>query len=755
MSTDEGATRTTNEAKVNLAVTGMTCAACVNRVEKALNRVDGVVQAHVNLANEKASVTYIEGKATSADLIAAIEKAGYAASPSDETTAEKEKEERESRYRRQRAAFWIGAIVSVPFLIQMAGDFTGNASLAMPPTVQFVLATLIQFSIGWRFMHGAYNALRGGSANMDVLVAMGTLAAYLYSTVLLILGKTEGFYYETSVIIITLIILGKMLESRAKGRTTEAIKKLMELQPLTAHLVQHGETVDIPVEKVQEGDVLLVKSGEKIPVDGVVVKGYTSVDESMLTGESLPVSKQVGDRVVGATVNTHGSIHMKATRVGKDTALSQIIRLVEEAQGSKAPIQGLADKISGMFVPLVIGIAALTFVMTAFFAGLTPAFVSAVAVLVIACPCALGLATPTAVMVGTGKGAEHGILIKGAEHLQAMREVDTVVLDKTGTITMGEPKVTDVIAFDTVQGSFPVVKVNRGRQIGGGAEEELLRLMASAEQASEHPLGQALIKEAKKRNLPLSEARDYRAVPGHGIRAEVEGKVVYVGSKQWIERQQVDISAHAGQIETLEKEGKSILLAAIDGQLAGCVAVADTVKETSAQAVHELQAMGIEVVMMTGDNRRTAEAIAAKVGIEHVLAEVLPERKADEVANLKRQKKKVAMVGDGINDAPALATADVGIAIGTGTDVAIEAADITLMRGDLLSIVDSIQLSRATMRKIKQNLGWAFIYNVALIPVAAIGLLSPILAGAAMAMSSVSVVTNTLLLNRWRPRHGS
>lgn len=755
MSTDEGATRTTNETKVNLAVTGMTCAACVNRVEKALNRVDGVVQAHVNLANEKASVTYIEGRATSADLIAAIEKAGYAAAPSDEATAEKEKEEREIRYRRQRTAFWVGAIVSVPFLIQMTGDFTGNASLAIPPIAQFALATLVQFSIGWRFMRGAYNALRGGSANMDVLVAMGTLAAYLYSTGLLILGKTEGFYYETSVIIITLIILGKMLETRAKGRTTEAIKKLMELQPQTAHLVQHGETVDIPVEKVQTGDVLLVKSGEKIPVDGVVVKGDTSVDESMLTGESLPVPKQVGDRVVGATVNTHGSIHVKATRVGKDTALSQIIRLVEEAQGSKAPIQGLADKISGVFVPLVIGIAALTFVMTAFFAGLTPAFVSAVAVLVIACPCALGLATPTAVMVGTGKGAEHGILIKGAEHLQAMREVDTVVLDKTGTITKGEPQVTDVTAFNTIQGSLPVVKVNRGRQIGGGAEEELLRLMASAEQASEHPLGQALIKEAKKRNLPLSEARDYSAVPGHGIRAEVEGKVVYVGSKQWIERQQVDISAHVGQIEALEKEGKSILLAAIDGQLAGCAAVADTVKETSAQAVHELQAMGIEVVMMTGDNRRTAEAIAAKVGIEHVLAEVLPERKADEVANLKRQKKKVAMVGDGINDAPALATADVGIAIGTGTDVAIEAADITLMRGDLLSIVDSIQLSRATMRKIKQNLGWAFIYNVALIPVAAVGLLSPILAGAAMAMSSVSVVTNTLLLNRWRPRHGS
>ena len=743
--------------KVNLGITGMTCAACANRVEKALNRVDGVVQANVNLANEKASVIYIEGKADADGLIAAVEKAGYDAHAADEADYEKEKEKKEQRYKRQRNAFVFGAIISVPFLVQMVGDLTGNLSLVMPPVVQFALATLVQFTIGWRFIRGAYNALRGGSANMDVLVAMGTLAAYLYSTALLILGNTHGFYFEASVVIITLIILGKLLEARAKGRTTEAIKSLMGLQAKTAHVIRDGETVDIPVEEVMVGDVLLVKSGEKIPVDGEVIKGSTSVDESMLTGESLPVSKEPGSKVVGATINGHGAIQMKATKVGKDTALSQIIRLVEEAQGSKAPIQGLADKISGMFVPIVIGIALVTFIVTFFFVGFTPALISAVAVLVIACPCALGLATPTAVMVGTGKGAEHGILIKGAEYLQAMRDVDTVVLDKTGTVTKGKPQVTDVNAFgmEKEETGPPVIKVNQEYVISDEAgKNELLRLIASAEQASEHPLGQAVIEEARSRGLALSEVNGFKAIPGHGIRAEVEGKLLYIGNKKLMQLHHVDLRAHEKQLEALENEGKTVLMAAVGGQLVGYVAVADTVKETSAQAVRELQAMGIEVVMITGDNRRTAEAIAEQVGIDRVLAEVLPEHKADEVQKLKQKNKKVAMVGDGINDAPALATADVGIAIGTGTDIAMEAADITLMQGNLLSIVDSIQLSHATMRKIKQNLGWAFIYNIALIPVAAVGLLNPILAGAAMAMSSVSVVTNTLFLNRWSPRHG-
>lgn len=723
-----------SKSKIELLLHGMTCAACANRVEKALHQVSGVIQANVNLANEKASVTYIAAETNPAALIAAVEQAGYEAKAVDDVDAEGEQGVREERYKKQWRAFIFGAIVSVPFLLQMLGDFTGNAALMMPPLLQFVLATAVQFTIGWRFVRGAYNALRGGSANMDVLVAMGTLAAYLYSTVLFLSGATYGFYFEAAVVIITLIILGKLLEARAKGRTTEAIKTLIGLQAKTAHIIRNGEIVDVPIEDVHVGDMLLVKSGEKIPVDGEVVQGNTSIDESMLTGESMPVSKGPGDHVVGATINKHGSIQMRATKVGKDTALAQIIRMVEEAQGSKAPIQGLADKISGVFVPIVIGIAVVTFGLTYFFVDFTPALISAVAVLVIACPCALGLATPTAVMVGTGKGAEHGILIKGAEFLQAMRDVDTIVLDKTGTITKGEPEVTDIDAF-------------------GLEEDTLLRLVASAEQASEHPLGRAVIEEAKSRDLILYDVSEFTAIPGQGIRAIVNGQRLYVGNKKLMHGQGIDLRAQWAPIKALEGEGKTVLIVALEGRVAGYIAVADAVKASSGQAVREMQAFGLEVVMITGDNRRTAESVAAQVGIEHVLAEVLPEHKAEAVERLKREGKKVAMVGDGINDAPALATADVGIAIGTGTDVAMEAADITLMRGDLLSIVASIQLSEATIRKIKQNLGWAFIYNVLLIPVAALGLLNPIFAGAAMALSSVSVVTNTLFLNRWKPRH--
>ena len=568
---------------------------------------------------------------------------------------------------------------------------------------------------------------------MDVLVAMGTLAAYLYSSVLFFTGSKMGFYFEASVIIITLIILGKWLEMRAKGRTSEALKKLIGLQAKTAHVIRNGTTVEVAVEDVHAGDLLLVKSGEKVPVDGEVVEGRTAVDESMLTGESLPVEKGVGDQVIGATINKHGSIKIKATKVGKDTALSQIIRLVEEAQGSKAPIQSLADKISGIFVPVVIAIALLTFVITWLVAGFTPALISSVAVLVIACPCALGLATPTAIMVGTGKGAEYGVLIKGAEYLQTMRDIDAIILDKTGTITKGEPEVTDIQSFDI-------------------DENELLRLVASAEQASEHPLGQAVIDEAKKRKLELSDPEGYQAIPGHGIQATVDEKPLFVGNKTLMENQGVELSIFLEEIEALEENGNTVIMAAEENRLIGYIAVADTVKETSEEAVQQLKRLGIDVIMITGDNKRTAHAIAKQVGIDHVLAEVLPEHKAEKVKSIQNEGKKVAMVGDGINDAPALAAADVGIAIGTGTDIAMEAADMTLIRGDLLSIVDSVQLSRATMRKIKQNLGWAFGYNVLLIPVAASGFLNPILAGAAMALSSVSVVTNTLFLNRWKPQ---
>lgn len=718
--------------KVMLVVSGMTCAACANRVEKALNNIDGVSEASVNLANEKATVQYIPGKTDVDAIVAAVEKTGYSAKPAvDEKEQAKEKEK---RYERQKYAFLFGAVISIPFLVQMVGDFSGNAAMMMPAWVQFILASLVQFTIGWRFIRGAYNSLRGGSANMDVLVAMGTLAAYLYSTVLFFSGHDGGFYFEASVVIITLIILGKLLEARAKGRTSEALKKLIGLQAMTAHLIRDGEIIDIPIEEVQVGDLLLVKSGEKIPVDGEVIEGRTSVDESMLTGESMPVEKEAGDMVVGATVNKHGSIQMKATKVGKDTALSQIIQLVEEAQGSKAPIQGLADKISSIFVPIVIVIAIVTFIITFFVAGFTPALISSVAVLVIACPCALGLATPTAIMVGTGKGAQYGVLIKGAEHLQKLRDVDVMILDKTGTITKGKPQVTDVKAIDM-------------------KEDELLRIAASAEQASEHPLGQAIIAEANDRGLTMSSPKNFKAIPGHGIQATIDDNVLFIGNKRLIERKGVELSSIDREIRALEEQGKTVMLVTDGNELNGYVAVADTVKETSRQAIRELKGLGLDVMMITGDNERTAKAIADQVGIDHVLAQVLPEHKAEEVEKLKKEGKRVAMVGDGINDAPALAAADVGIAIGTGADVAMEAADITLMRGDLLSIVESIQLSKATMRKIKQNLGWAFGYNVLLIPVAAVGLLNPILAGAAMALSSVSVVVNTLFLNRWKPRH--
>lgn len=726
--------RVASKEKVTLAITGMTCAACSSRVEKGLRKIDGVLDANVNLASEKAMVSFDVTKTSTEELIARVEKTGYEAAVYEAKTAEEEKAEKEKQFKAQREAFLIGAVISLPFLIQMIGDFTNNMSLMMPGWVQFVLATIVQFTIGWRFIRGAYNSLRGGSANMDVLVAMGTLSAYLYSTFLLFSGETTGFYFEASVVIITLIILGKLLESRAKGRTSEALKKLMGMQAKVAHVLKDGVLHEVPVEEVQTGDLIVVKSGERIPVDGEVIEGRTTVDESMLTGESLPVSKEVGDPVIGATINKHGSITMKATRVGKETALAQIIQMVDDAQGSKAPIQNLADKISSVFVPIVIGIAIITFAVTYFVVGFTPALISAVAVLVIACPCALGLATPTAIMVGTGKGAEHGVLIKDSAHLQKMRDVDTIILDKTGTITKGQPEVTAVRP----------INLN---------EEAFIRIVATVEQTSEHPLAEAIVRLAEEKGIQLLRTEHFEALPGLGVKGNIDGQNMYIGNEKFMQQQRVTIERFLNDVRTLEEKGNTVIMVAQEQRLLGYFAVADTVKETSRQAVHELQALGIDVIMMTGDNKHTANAIAKEVGIDRVLAGVLPEHKANEVERLKRAGKTVAMVGDGINDAPALAAADVGIAIGTGTDVAIEAADLTLMRGDLLSIIDSIQLSEATIRKIKQNLGWAFGYNIVLIPVAAFGFLSPILAGAAMALSSVSVVVNTLFLNRWKPHH--
>ncbi|WP_278294226.1 copper-translocating P-type ATPase [Caloranaerobacter azorensis] len=597
--------------------------------------------------------------------------------------------------------------------------------------LQLALATLVQFIIGYRFYKGAYHSLKGGGANMDVLVALGTSAAYFYSLYNLISGVKE-YYFEASAVIITLILLGKMLEAIAKGRTSEAIKKLMNLQAKTARVIRDGKELDIPVEQVVVGDIVVVRPGEKIPVDGIVIEGNSSVDESMLTGESIPVDKKEGDEVIGATINKHGTFKFKATKIGRDTVLSQIIKLVEEAQGSKAPIQRLADKVAGIFVPTVIGIAILTFAIWYFVEGdFTNALINAVAVLVIACPCALGLATPTAIMVGTGKGAENGILIKGGEYLERAHQIDTLIFDKTGTITKGEPEVTDIISFNK-------------------SKEDILKFAAIAEKASEHPLGQAIVKKGEESGIKLTDPEKFNAIPGHGIFAVIEGKEVYLGNRKLMKDKNINIEDIEDEIVNLESQGKTAMILSINGRVEGIIAVADTVKEHSREAIKQLKSMGIEVYMITGDNERTANAIAREVGIENVIAEVLPEHKAQEVEKLKAQGKKVGMVGDGINDAPALVKADIGFAIGTGTDVAIEAADITLMKGDLRDIVLAIRLSRRTMRTIKQNLFWAFFYNSIGIPLAALGFLNPMIAGAAMAFSSVSVVSNSLRLKRFK-----
>ncbi|MCM3576102.1 heavy metal translocating P-type ATPase [Mesobacillus subterraneus] len=725
------------EEKVQLDIIGMTCASCSTRVEKGLKKVEGVTSAAVNLATEKANIEYIPGNTNIEQIMAAVKKVGYDARVVGDSNDDYERSAREKEYKTQVRKFTVGAILSVFFLIQMISDFAmeyGNGMFFhMSPWVQFLLATPVQFYVGGHYYRDAFNAVRGGSANMAVLVVLGTSAAYFYSLIVTILGTGQFLYYEAAAIVMTLIVLGKLLETRAKGQTSEAIKTLMGLQAKTAKVLRNGEELDIPLEEVQTGDLIFVRAGEKVPVDGEIIEGNTTVDESMLTGESMPVTKGKGDTVIGATVNKHGAFTFKATKVGKDTALAQIIKLVEEAQGSKAPIQKLADKISGIFVPIVILIALGTFAITYFLAGFTPALVSTIAVLVIACPCALGLATPTAVMVGTGKGAENGLLIKGAEHLQTAQRVTTVVLDKTGTITKGEPDVTDIITF------------------GEYSENELLQLAASAEKGSEHPLGEAIINGAKGKDLQLQDAQNFNAIPGHGIQVDINDQKVFIGNKKLMHKNSIVIDTALNRMEKLEGEGKTAMLIAVNDNLAGIIAVADTVKETSAKAIKHLKNMGIEVIMITGDNKLTAEAIANQVGVDRVLAEVLPEDKSAEVEKLKQEGKIVAMVGDGINDAPALAAAHVGIAIGTGTDVAMEAADITLMRGDLMGIVDTISLSKSTMRKIKQNLFWAFAYNVILIPVAAIGLLNPILAGGAMAFSSVSVVGNTLFLRKWKP----
>jgi Cu+-exporting ATPase len=747
--------------ETTFGVTGMTCASCVGRVERALEKVPGVLDASVNFATEKATVGYLVGEVEPRDLERAVEGAGYGVVREDEGSSVEDSHERE--YRKLRADFFLAAALTALILL---GSLPHMFGFMLPVPMGWLnlglllLATPVQFWAGWRFYRGAWGALKHGQANMNTLVVMGTSAAYLYSAVatlapgLFAAGRAD-VYFDTSALIITLILLGRLLEARTKGRTNEAIKKLAGLQAKTARVVRDGEEVDVPVEDVEVDDIVVVRPGEKIPVDGLVLSGESAVDEAMITGESIPVTKREGDEVIGATMNTSGSFRFTATKVGEETALYQIMRMVEEAQGSKAPIQRLADRISGVFVPAVIGVAAVTFVIWLLLGpepALTFALLNTVAVLIIACPCAMGLATPTSIMVGTGKGAESGILIKGGEALEGAHKLDTVVLDKTGTLTRGEPELTDVVVED------------------GISEEELLRLVASAEAASEHPLGEAIVRGAKDRGLPLAEVDAFEAVSGGGIRARVEGREVLGGSRRFLSELGVSEDGLFPKGEELAQEGKTPIFVAVDGEPAGLMVVADVVRDESREAIERLHSLGLEVAMLTGDNLRTAEAIARELGVDRVVAEVRPEEKAAEVTRLQAEGKKVGMVGDGINDAPALAQADVGIAIGTGTDVAMEAADLTLISDDVRGVARAIGLSKATVRNIKQNLFWAFAYNVALIPVAAgvlyplfsdgsvpevlrpvlgeYGFLNPVLAAVAMALSSVTVVSNALRLRQ-------
>jgi len=733
---------------VDLAITGMDCVNCAANVSRALEKVDGVLDVNVNFATVHALVTLAAGVPRSS-LVAAVEKAGYnvvqAEDEAELEDAEQAARQAEIRHNVQRVL--IGALFTLPlFVLSMGRDFGlwGEWAHAGWVNVLFwALASPVQFFVGREFYVGAYKSLRNGSSNMDVLVALGSSVAYFYS-VFVTLGAIGGHvYFETSASIITLIATGTLLESVAKGRTSAAIKKLMGLRAKTARVIRDGQEIDIPVEQVSAGDLIIVRPGEKIPVDGVVREGQSAVDESMITGESLPVDKGPGDPVIGATINKQGLLTFEATKVGRETALAQIIRLVEQAQGSKAPIQRLADRVSAVFVPTVVSVAVLTFAIWIIGTGeFTPAMIRMIAVLIIACPCAMGLATPTAIMVGMGKGAETGILFKSSEALERGRKLTAVVLDKTGTLTRGEPSVTDVVV----------------RNAAAIDEPGLLALAASAERGSEHPLGAAIVRAAAERDLPLSSPQGFEALTGQGVRAEIDGRAVLLGNLSLMTSQQVHLNGLEGEAQRLQQEAKTTMWLAVDGQASGVIAVADTIKDGSVEAVKQLHELGLTVVMMTGDNQATADAIAREVGIDRVFAEVKPGDKAAYVKQLQSEGYSVGMVGDGINDAPALAQADVGIAIGTGTDVAMEAADVTLIGGDLRGVPRAIALSKKTVRTIKQNLFWAFAYNVTLIPVAA-GVLAPvesapeilrhlhpILAAGAMALSDVFVIGNSLRL---------
>ena len=731
--------------QVTIPIEGMSCAACASRIEKVLSQLNGVTMASVNLATEKATVTYEPEKIRLSEIKQAIAQAGYKALEIEGRQAiDEDRQRKEQEIKKLKSSFFVSALFSLPLLYLAMGPMFPWLNWPVPPglhPMEFPLRhALVQLALvipvliaGARFYTSGFKAIRQGSPNMDSLIAMGTAAAVFYSLYSIYkitdgsLGHVENLYFETAGVIITLILLGKTLEAISKGRTSEAIKKLIELTPKTALVIQNGQEIAIPVEEVEVGDLLLVKPGERIPVDGVVLDGYTSVDESMLTGESIPVEKKAGDQVIGATMNKYGAITLQATKVGSETALAQIIKLVEEAQGSKAPIAKMADIVSGYFVPIVFYVALLS-ALAWYLAGKSLVFALTIfiSVLVIACPCALGLATPTAIMVGTGKGAEYGILFKSGEVLESTHKIDTIVFDKTGTITEGIPEVTDLLtAAEILAENDQLEKEQSARQYGNAGMQWdehrtwLLQYAASAEKDSEHPLGEAIVKAAQKAKLELFKPEQFEALPGKGIATVVNGTEVLLGNRQLLQERGIDPGPLENTADHLASEGKTPMYLAVEGKIAGLIAVADVVKASSAQAIAQLQKMGIEVVMMTGDNTQTAQSIAQQVRITRVLAEILPEHKAEEIKKLQAEGRNVAMVGDGINDAPALAQANIGIAIGSGTDVAIESADIVLMRSDLQDVPTAIKLSRSTIRNIKQNLFWAFGYNIAGIPLAA------------------------------------
>lgn len=725
-----------DETKLELNVSGMSCAACSAAIERKLNKMPDV-NANVNLITETATVTFDKNSASPDEIIKAIEKLGYKASIKSQTMDKETAKQKELSS--LKISLIVSAVLTAPMIIAMflkmmgfENDFT---MFLHNPYIQFALATPVQFFIGIRFYRHAYLSLKAKSTNMDVLIALGTSAAYFLSlyNMLFVGSMHSNVYFESSATIITLILLGKYFEAKAKSRTSDAIKKLVSLGAKEATIIKDDQEIKIPIEKVQIGDLIVVKPGEKIPVDGVIVSGNSTIDESMVTGESIPTEKKPGDTVIGATVNTFGSITFKATKIGKDTMLSQIIKLVEQAQGTKAPIQKLADKVSAIFVPSVIGIALVTFIGWIIYSGnIEHSLINAISVLVIACPCALGLATPTAIMVGTGKGAQNGILIKGGEYLEIVHKINAIILDKTGTITKGEPAVTDIL---------PLADID---------EAELLHIAAVCEKKSEHPLGVSIYKAGAEKET-IEDPLDFMSISGKGIKATVEKGAVFIGTRSLMEDNEIEIKSFEENISALESQGKTAMYVSLYRKIIGLIALADTIKDTSQKAINDLKDMGIDLYMLTGDNTKTAKAIAEKIGINNVFAEVLPQNKAEKVTQLKSQGKTVAMVGDGINDAPALAQADIGMAMGTGTDIAIEAGDIVLMRGDLRTIPAAIRLSKKTLRKIKQNLFWAFFYNTLGIPLAALGQLNPIIAGAAMAFSSVCVVSNSLLLKFYDP----